>query len=75
MNIHTSKIELAKIVLDIENPMLIEEIIHLIQSKSNLTEKQKAAIDEALYSLENNEGIPHNLVMEETKNKYSKYFK
>jgi DNA polymerase IIIc chi subunit len=55
--------------------MLIEEIIHLIQSKSNLTEKQKAAIDEALYSLENNEGIPHNLVMEETKNKYSKYFK
>lgn len=75
MNIHTSKIELAKIVLDIENPMLIKEIIHLIQSKSNLTEKQKAAIDEALYSLENNEGIPHNLVMEETKNKYSKYFK
>ncbi|WP_296683929.1 hypothetical protein [Flavobacterium sp.] len=75
MNIHTSKIELAKIVLDIENPMLIEEIIHLIQSKSNLTEKQKAAIDEALYSLENNEGISHNLVMEETKNKYSKYFK
>ena len=75
MNIHTSKIELAKIVLDIENPMLIEEIIHLIQSKLNLTEKQKAAIDEALYSLENNEGIPHNLVMEETKNKYSKYFK
>ena len=61
--------------MDIENPMLIEEIIHLIQSKSNLTEKQKAAIDEALYSLENNEGIPHNLVMEETKNKYSKYFK
>ncbi|MEY4963539.1 MAG: hypothetical protein RLZZ323_858 [Bacteroidota bacterium] len=75
MNIHTSKIELAKIVLDIENPMLIEEIIHLIQSKSDLTKKQKAAIDEALYSLESNEGIPHNLVMEETKKKYSKYFK
>lgn len=75
MNIQTSKIELAKIVLDIENPMLIEEIIHLIQSKSILTEKQKAAIDEAMYSLENNEGIPHNLVMEETKNRYSKYFK
>lgn len=75
MNIHTSKIELAKIVLDIENPMLIEEIIHLIQSKSDLTKKQKAAIDEALYSLESNEGIPHNLVMEETKKKHSKYFK
>ena len=75
MNIQTSKIELAKIILDIENPKLIEEIIHLIQSKSILTEKQKSAIDEALYSLENNEGIAHNMVMEETRNRYSKYFK
>lgn len=75
MNIQTSKIELAKVILDIENPKLIEEIIHLIQSKSTLTEKQKSNIDEALHSLENKEGIAHNLVMEETKNRYSKYFK
>mgnify|MGYP003603675375 FL=1 len=75
MNIQTSKIELAKVILDIENPKLIEEIIHLIQSKSTLTEKQKTAIDEAIYSLENNEGIAHNMVMEETRNRYSKYFK
>ena len=75
MNIQTSKIELAKVILDIENPKLIEEIIHLIQSKSTLTEKQKLAIDEAIYSLENNEGIAHNMVMEETRNRYSKYFK
>lgn len=75
MNIQASKIELAKVILDIENPKLIEEIIHLIQSKSTLTEKQKSAIDEAIYSLENNEGIAHNIVMEETRNRYSKYFK
>ena len=75
MNIHSTKIELAKIVLDIENPILIEEILNLIQSKSELTEKQKSAIDEAIYSLENNEGISHDIVMEETKNRYSKYFK
>lgn len=75
MSIQTSKIELLKVVLDIENPKLIEEIIHLIQSKSTLTEKQKIAIDEAIFSLENNEGISHNLVMEETKNRYAKYFK
>jgi hypothetical protein len=75
MNIQTSKIELAKIILDIENPKLIEEIIHLIQSKSTLTEKQKSAIDEAIYSLENKEGIPHTKVMEETRSRYSKYFK
>ncbi len=75
MNIQTSKIELAKAILDIENPKLIEEIINLIQSKSVLTQNQKIAIDEALYSLENNEGIAHNMVMEETRNRYSKYFK
>ena len=75
MNIHSTKIELAKIVLDIENPILIEEILNLIQSKSELTEKQKSAIDDAIYSLENNEGISHKIVMEETKNRYSKYFK
>ena len=75
MDIKTSKIELAKVILDLENPELIEEIIHLVQSKSTLTEKQKSAIDEALISLEKNEGIAHNMVMEETKNRYSKYFK
>jgi hypothetical protein len=46
----------------------------LIQSKSSLT-KQKIAIDEAIFSIENNEGITHDLVMEETRNRYSKYFK
>jgi DNA polymerase IIIc chi subunit len=75
MNIQTSKIELAKVILDIENPKLIEEIIELIQNKSILTEKQKMAIDEAIYSLDNKEGISHNLVMEETRSRYSKYFK
>lgn len=75
MNIQASKIELAKVILDIENPKLIEEIIHLIQSRSTLTEKQKTAIDEAIYSLENSEGIAHNIVMEETRNRYSKYFR
>ncbi|WP_395062509.1 hypothetical protein [Flavobacterium sp.] len=75
MNIQTSKIELTKVILDIENPKLIEEIINLIQSKSVLTQNQKIAIDEALYSLENNEGIANNMVMEETRSRYSKYFK
>jgi DNA polymerase IIIc chi subunit len=75
MDIQASKIELTKVILDIENPKLIEEIFSLIQSKSILTEKQKSAIDEAIYSLENNEGIAHNMVMEETRNRYSKYFK
>ncbi|WP_149206200.1 hypothetical protein [Flavobacterium johnsoniae] len=75
MNIQTSKIELAKIVLDIDNPDLIQEIVEFIQSKESLSEKLKNNISEAIYSLDNNEGISHNVVMEETKNRYSKYFK
>ena len=75
MDIQTSKIELVKAIFDIKNPSLIEEIISLIKSKDNLTPNQKRAIDEAIYSLGNNEGIAHNLVMEETKERYSKYFK
>jgi DNA polymerase IIIc chi subunit len=75
MNIQTSKIELAKVILDIENPKLIEEIMELIQSKTVLSDKQKSALDEALFALENNEGMPHHLVMEETRSRYSKYFK
>jgi hypothetical protein len=75
MDIQTSKIELAKVILDMENPSLIEEIISLIQSKDSLSDIQKNAIDEAIYSLQNNEGIHHDVVAEETKNRYSKYFK
>lgn len=69
MNIQTSKIELAKIVLDIDNPDLIQEIVDFIQSKESLSEEQKSNINEAIYSLDNNEGISHDVVMEETKNR------
>ena len=75
MDIQTSKIELTKIILDIENPNIIQDIMNLIQEKSTLSKAQKKAIDEAIYSLDNNEGISHDLVMEETRNRYSKYFK
>lgn len=75
MNIQASKIELAKIVLDIDNPDLIQEIVDFIQSKESLSEEQKSKINEAIYSLEKEEGIQHDTVMEETKIRYSKYFK
>jgi DNA polymerase IIIc chi subunit len=74
MDIQTSKIELAKVILDIENHWLIEEIISLIQSKDVLSQNQKDAMGEALYALQNEEGIPHHIVAEETKIRYSKYF-
>lgn len=74
MNIQLSKIELTKVILDIDNPKIIKEIYDFIMSKNQLTNYQKEAIDQALHSLNNNESISHDLVMEETKNKYSKYF-
>ena len=73
MNLQTLKIELTKAILDIENPKLIEEIFQFIQSKSSLSDNQKASLNEALQSLEKNEGIAHYKVMEETKIRYSKY--
>lgn len=73
MNLQTLKIELTKAILDIENPKLIEEILQFIQSKSSLSDNQKASINEALQSLEKNEGIAHDKVMEETKIRYPKY--
>jgi hypothetical protein len=36
---------------------------------------EKKAIEDALFQVANKQTIPHNLVMEETKNRYSKYFK
>ena len=75
MDIQTSKIELTKAILEIQSQKLIEDIFSLIQSKSNLTQEQELAIDEAIYSLDKNDGIPHHIVMEETRNRYSKYFR
>ena len=74
MDIQPSKIELAKVILDIENPSLIEEIISLIQSKDVFAQNHKDAMDEELYTLQNEVGIPHLIVEEETKIRYSKYF-
>ena len=41
MDIQTSKIELTKIILDIENPKIIQDIMNLIQEKSTLSKAQK----------------------------------
>lgn len=65
---------MAKIILDIKNPSLIEEIISLIRSKDSLSQNQKEAIDQAISAQQNDEGAPHNVVVEETKTRYSKYF-
>ncbi|TDE06297.1 hypothetical protein [Flavobacterium hiemivividum] len=43
--------------------------------ENSITLQEKKAIDEALIPVEKKQTISHDLVMEETKKKYSKYFK
>jgi len=69
MIIKSSKMKLTKNVNH-----LIQEIADKTPSKENLSELLKQKIDEAIYSLDNNEGISNDLAMEETKNRYLKYF-
>lgn len=69
MIIKTSKIELTEI-----DNHLIQEIPDLTPPKEYLSELQKQKIDEAIYSLDNNKGISNDLVMEETRSRYPKYF-
>ena len=45
------------------------------KTKDGLKKKKKRAIDEALLEVANNQTIPHDVVMEETKKRYPKYFK
>ncbi|RDI12287.1 hypothetical protein [Flavobacterium sp. AG291] len=75
MDIQASKIELAKLILDLEDSKLVQKIMDLLKSETNLSSKQKEYIDASISELENGQGIPHSMVMEETKARYSKYFK
>lgn len=43
--------------------------------QNSMTLLEKKAIDEALIQVANQQTIPHDLVMEETKKRYPKYFK
>jgi hypothetical protein len=74
MDIQASKIELAKMILELEDSSVINKILNLLKSETTLTPTQKRHIDVAIAELENGQGIPHNMVMEETKIRYSKYF-
>ena len=42
---------------------------------NSMTLQEKKAIDEAILQVKNNQTISHELVLEETKKKYPKYFK
>ena len=74
MDIQASKIELAKMILELEDSSVITKILTLLKSETTLTSTQKKHIDGAIAELEHGKGIPHDMVMEETKIRYSKNF-
>ena len=53
----------------------LNEVTSNTSVESSITLQEKKAIDEALIQVENKQTMPHDLVMKETKKKYSKYFK
>lgn len=74
MDIQASKIEAVKMILELEDSSTLEKILSFLKSEKKLPNKQKTYINQAIEEFENGEGIPHNMVMEETKKRYSKYF-
>ncbi|MFA9190967.1 hypothetical protein AAGV28_06245 [Flavobacterium sp. FZUC8N2.13] len=74
MQIENADERLLRIVSSVCDSYLNEDKSNdTIPNQSILLEKK--AIDEALIQVENNQTISHELVMEETKERYSKYFK
>lgn len=76
MDIHAEKIELIRLILETKKESVINKIKQiLVQEQEDISPLQKNAVDEAVLSLEKGEGVLHDQVMEETKKRYSKYFK
>jgi len=76
MDIHAEKIELIRLILETKKESVINKIKQiLVQEQEDISPLQKNAVDEAILSLEKGEGVLHDQVMEETKKRYSKYFK
>lgn len=65
MDLQTSKIELAKMILEIDNQAIIDKITNLLKSEKQdfwleLSEQEKESINLGISQLENGEGIPLN---------------
>jgi hypothetical protein len=74
MQIENADERLLRIVSSVFDNYLSEETDDNFTSNS-MTLPEKKAIDEALIQVANKQTISHESVMEETKTRYSKYFK
>lgn len=65
MNLHTSKIELVKMILNIENPNLLSKLLKLAKKETpdfwlGLSEEEKEEINLGSKQLDSGEKIPFN---------------
>jgi len=74
MQIEEADERLLRIVSSVFDNYLNEETDYNSTTNS-MTLPEKKAIEEALIQVANKQTIPHDLVMEETKARYPKYFK
>lgn len=76
MNIHETKLELVKIILDTKEEALLEQVKEILSPEGDwwdkLNAQEKAAIDEGLAQANRGELIPHEQVMEEITKRFKK---
>ena len=76
MNIEARKISLAQQLFAIQQEVILDKIEALLKRETtSLSKEQKKAIDQGLKSLDNGEGIPHEQVMLNVKEKFPSLFK
>jgi hypothetical protein len=76
MNIQAKKLELVQRILNTNKPSLLEKITKIFEQEGEtdwwdeLSDEERASIQEGLDQLDRGEGIPHEKVMKEMKAKY-----
>jgi thiamine pyrophosphate-dependent acetolactate synthase large subunit-like protein len=76
MNIQAKKLELVQRILNTNKPLLLKKIDKIFEQEGEtdwwdeISDEERASIQEGLDQLDRGEGIPHEKVMEEIKAKY-----
>ena len=75
MNIQAQKIELVKMILEIEDKTILKNVAELVKASQTdwwdkISDAEKASIEEGLAQADRGEMIPHEKVMKKIKAKY-----
>lgn len=76
MNIQAIKLKLVQRIINTDKPSLLKKINKILDQEGEtdwwdeISDEERASIQEGLDELDRGEGIPHEKVMEELKAKY-----